>query len=33
MSEEDFSDFEIESINEDLVLDFNYRYDNKGIEY
>ena len=31
--EEDFSDFEIESINEDLVLDFNYRYDNKGIEY
>ena len=33
ISEEDFSDFEIESINEDLVLDFNYRYDNKGIEY
>jgi hypothetical protein len=33
ISEEDFSDFEIESINEDLVLNFNYRYDNKGIEY
>ena len=32
ISEEDFSDFEIESINEDLVLDFNYKY-NKGIEY
>jgi len=33
ISEEDFSDFEIESINEELVLDFNYRYDNEGIEY
>ena len=33
ISEEDFSDFAIESINVDVVLDFNYRYDNKGIEY